>query len=286
MKLNKRGILLIALTLIISTLLLACQSDNKVEQSSKNIEKTDNNKNDEANKSDLKKNIIVGTSASYYPWAFQKDNELHGFEIDIWNEIATRNDYSIGFQISKFSGLVGMLDAGQITTIAHQMSITDDRLEKYYFSEPYAYSYYDFAVKKDSSLKTIEDLKGKTVGCWLGGNGEKTIRDINEKEKLNLNIKTYDGVPIESEVALGRLDASWQGEIKTLSTIEEGNLNLKMMGIKPFYEINAYPFLKNDDSKKLQEEISKTIKEMHEDGTLKKLSEKWFSIDTTTKPIN
>ncbi|GAB6179737.1 amino acid ABC transporter substrate-binding protein [Desulfotomaculum defluvii] len=230
------------------------------------------------------KTITVGTSASYYPWAFQKDDKLQGFEIDVWNEIAKRNNYKLDFKLSKFSGLVGMLDAKQIDTIAHQMSITPERLDKYAFSEPYAYSYYDFAIKNDSQLKTLEDLKGQKVGCWLGGNGEKTLRKLNQDNKLNLDIVTYDGAPIEKEVELGRLAAAWQGEIKTLSTIKDNNLQLKMMGLKPIYETNAYPFVKGEAGEKLAAEITSTIKAMHEDGTLKNISEKWFVLDTTVKP--
>lgn len=269
MRFTKKTPLLFIMVLSVSLIFIGCKKNEKLPASG--IEK---------------RTITVGTSASYFPWAYQKNDKLEGYEVDVWNEIAKRNDFELDFKLAKFSGLVGMLDAGQIDTIAHQMSITDERLEKYYFTEPYAYSYYDFSIKNDSDLKTLEDLKGKTVGCWLGGNGEITIRDLNEKEGLNLDIKTYDGSPIESEVELGRLDAGWQGEIKTLATIKEGNLDLKMMGIRPFYEINAYPIVKKDENIELQETLTKTITEMREDGTLKGLSEKWFGLDTTTKPTN
>ncbi len=231
-----------------------------------------------------KTKVIVGTSASYYPWAYQENDELKGFEMDVWNEVAQRNGYELEFKLAKFSGLVGMLDAGEIDTIAHQMSITPERLEKYSFSEPYAYSYYDFAVKNDSSINTKEDLKGKKVGCWLGGNGEKTLRDANEKYELGLEIVTFDGAPIEKEVELGRIDACWQGEIKTLSTIKENSLPLRMLGEKLTFEVNAYPFAKTENGEKLAKEVADTVKAMREDGTLAELSEKWFELNTTDAP--
>lgn len=230
--------------------------------------------------------VIVGTSASYYPWAYQENDELKGFEMDVWNEIAKRNNYELEFKLAKFSGLVGMLDAGEIDTVAHQMSITSERLEKYNFCEPYAYSYYDFAVKNDSDIKTKDDLKGKKVGCWLGGNGEKTLREANDKYDLNLEIVTFDGAPIEKEVELGRLDACWQGEIKTMSTIKENNLPLKMIGEKLTFETNAYPFAKTEKGEKLAKEVSDTINSMREDGTLVSLSEKWFGLNTIDKPAD
>ncbi|AOY77515.1 transporter substrate-binding domain-containing protein [Clostridium formicaceticum] len=232
----------------------------------------------------VKEKLVVGTSGEYYPWAFQKDGELQGFEIDVWKEIAKRNNLEISFETSKFSGLIGMLDTGRIDTIAHQMSITEERKEKYNFTEPYAYSFYDFAVKGDSKLKLLDDLKGKSVGCWQGGNGERTLRAINEEYSLNLDIKTYDGVPIEKEVELGRIDAGWQGEVKTLATIEQNNLDLKLLGTKLVFETNAYPFVKGSEKDALRKDISKAIRDMHEDGTLSNLSQNWFDLDTTVKP--
>lgn len=228
-----------------------------------------------------KTKVVVGTSASYNPWAYQEKDEVKGFEIDVWNEIAKRNNYELDFKLGKFSGLVGMLDAGEIDTVAHQMSITPEREEKYLFSEPYAYSYYDLFVKDGSTYKTKDDLKGLKVGCWLGGNGEATLRKINDEHGLNFEIVTFDGASIENEVVIGRLEALWQGEIKTKTTIETNKLALHQLNEKLVYEINAYPFRKDDAGKKLSEEVTATIKAMREDGTLSKLSNKWFKIDTT-----
>lgn len=225
--------------------------------------------------------VVVGTSAAYKPWAYQENDEVKGYEIDVWNEIAERNGYTLEIKLGQFSGLVGMLDAGEIDTVAHQMSITPEREEKYYFSAPYAYSYYDFFVPTDSEIQSKEDLNGLKVGCWLGGNGEATLRQINDDYNLNLDITTYDGAPMEQEALIGRIDAFWQGEIKTLSVIEQEDLDLRQLNERLVYEVNAYPFRQDEAGKKLSEEVAKTIEEMREDGTLKELSEKWFGIDVT-----
>ncbi|CQR71172.1 putative amino-acid-binding protein YxeM precursor [Sporomusa ovata DSM 2662] len=229
-----------------------------------------------------KKIIRVGTSGEYYPLCFKKNNQLQGFEIDVWNEIGKRAGYEIEFKVSKFAGLFGMLDAGQIDTIAHIISTTEERQKKYDFSETYAYSTYQFTVKKDSQLTNLEDFKGKKIGVWLGSNAEKTLKQVNEKYQLNMEIVTYDGSPMEKEVEVGRLDATWSGAIKAKTTIEQGNLNLRLAAAKTgIGEINQYPFVKNEKNNQLIEDVNKAIKSMHEDGTLTKLSLKWFGMDTT-----
>lgn len=264
MKLKRFLILMLIVSIAVFT--LACDKDKDVVNQDKEEEKT---------------TIVVGTSASYKPWAFQEDDEVKGFEMDIWNEIAKRNNYNLEFKLGQFSGLVGMLDAEEIDTVAHQMSITDERLEKYYFTEPYAYSFYDIFVSEDSEYQSKEDLKGLKVGCWLGGNGEVTLRDINNEYDLGFDIVTFDGASIEEELQIGRLDALWQGEIKTKTVIEENNLPIRQLNEKLVYEINAYPFRKDESGQELSEKVSETIKAMREDGTLSKLSEEWFGLDTT-----
>lgn len=236
---------------------------------------------DEKNEVEAKQKVVVGTSASYKPWAYQESDEVKGFEIDVWNEIAKRNNYDLEFKLGKFSGLVGMLDANEIDTVAHQMSITPERLEKYNFSNPYAYSYYDLFVSNDSSYEKKEDLKGQKVGCWLGGNGEATLRNINDEYNLGFDIVTFDGASIEEELEIGRLAALWQGEIKTKTTIKENDLNIRQLNEKLVYETNAYPFRKDSDGEKLSNEVSKALDSMREDGTLEELSKKWFEVDTT-----
>nr|WP_293663840.1 transporter substrate-binding domain-containing protein [Tepidibacter sp.] len=131
----------------------------------------------------------------------------------------------------------------------------------------------------------MEDLKGKKVGAWLGGNGEKTLRALNEEYKLDLDMSFYDGTPLEKEVEIGRLDACWQGAIKSQTVIKQGNLDAKLMGANTEIgsEINAYPFSKSEEGKEMSDNVSKVIKEMHEDGTLSELSKKWFDLDTTKK---
>ncbi len=274
-----KKVLALLLVFVLAFGITGCSGDNGTDTTT---DETQNETQDQTNdKSEEKKKVVVGTSASYIPWAFQENDEIKGFEIDVWKEIAKRNNYELEFKLGQFSGLVGMLDAGEIDTVAHQMSITPERQEKYNFSEPYAYSYYDFFVKEDSSIQTREDLKGKKVGCWLGGNGEATLRQINDEYNLGLDIITYDGTSIEQELMIGRIDALWQGEIKTKTVIEENDMPIRQLNEKLVFETNAYPFRKDDEGQKLAEEVSEAIKSMREDNTLKELSEKWFGVDTT-----
>ena len=81
--------------------------------------------------------IKVGMSGRYYPFTFQQNDKLQGFEVDVFNEIGKRTDHKIDYVTASFSGLFGMLEAGHLDTIANQITITPERLKQYDFSTPY-----------------------------------------------------------------------------------------------------------------------------------------------------
>ncbi|WP_423752105.1 transporter substrate-binding domain-containing protein [Clostridium algidicarnis] len=264
---KKRFMILVLSVIVGGTFLVGCGNSKTATTNQ------DNNKEE--------KTILVGTSPDYYPWCYTQNGNLQGFEIDVWNEIGKRADYKVEFKQSKFAGLFGMLDASQIDTVAHQISTTPEREEKYNFTETYAYSGYSFVIKKDSDYSKVEDFKGKKIGCTLGGNGEKTLKKISSEKELGLDIATYDQTPMEKDVEIGRLDAAWIGTVKAKTVIEKEKMDLKLYDPKYVFEVNQYPFKKDDKNKQKIEDINKAIKSMHEDGTFTELSMKWFGLDTT-----
>ncbi|WBW95508.1 amino acid ABC transporter substrate-binding protein [Oceanirhabdus sp. W0125-5] len=235
-----------------------------------------------ANKQERNK-IVIGMSGGYKPYTFLNENdELQGFDVDVWKEIGARLDSEIEFNRADFSGLFGMLDNGQLNTIANQITVTKEREEKYIFTE--AYVYYGAQLlshKDDNSIKSLEDLKGKKVGVSLGSNYENMIREFDTGNEIE--VVTYDGSGLYHDLSLGRIDAVLMDKLSGLTVIEESDLDIKLAG-EPIQElINAFPFVKSDDNEKLVEEINKVMKEMKNDGTLTEISLKWFPIDITKK---
>ncbi|GAD90589.1 MULTISPECIES: amino acid ABC transporter substrate-binding protein [Vibrio] len=223
--------------------------------------------------------IKVGMSGRYYPFTFVEKDKLQGFEVDMWDEIARRNDYDVKYVTSSFSGLFGMLETGHIDTISNQITPTDARKAKYLFSDAYVVNGVQITVRKgNDSIKTIDDLSGKTVAVNLGSNFEQILRDHNKDNSIN--IKTYD-TGIEHDVALGRADAFVMDRLSALSLIKKTGLPLQLAG-QPFETIDsAMPFVKNDKGRKLQKVVNETLTAMRKDGTLAKISNKWFDADVT-----
>ncbi len=117
--------------------------------------------------------VKVGMSGRYFPFTFVKQDQLQGFEVDMWDEIGKRNGYKVEYVTANFSGLFGLLETGRIDTISNQITMTDARKAKYLFADPYVVDGAQITVRKgNDSIKGVADLAGKTVAVNLGSNFE------------------------------------------------------------------------------------------------------------------
>ncbi len=236
----------------------------------------------ENNSTPEKRVIKVGTSGGYFPFTFYENDQLKGFEIDVWNAIGEKLDATIEFKTAKFSGLFGMLETGKIDTISNQITTTPQRLEKYYFATPYVYDGAQIIVHKDNNeIKSFEDLKGKKVGVTLGTNYAQIVKSLDKNDEVTLI--TYEGNGFEQDVKLKRIDAFVQDRISAVELIKKANLPLKIVGEPLEVLTNSFPFVKNEANKALAEEVNKAIEELKKDGTLKNISVKWFDTNITEK---
>ncbi|MBC7001414.1 amino acid ABC transporter substrate-binding protein [Photobacterium sp. BZF1] len=223
--------------------------------------------------------VKVGMSGRYFPFTFVKQDQLQGFEVDLWNEIGKRNDYNVEFVTANFSGLFGLLETGRIDTISNQITMTEERKGKYLFSEPYVVDGAQLVVRKgNDKITSTDDLDGKTVGVNLGSNYEQLLRQLDTDGSIK--IKTYD-TGIEHDVALGRTDAFVMDRLSSLELIKKANLPLQLAG-EPFEKIeNAWPFVQGEKGEKLRDEVNVALEAMRKDGTLAEISIKWFDADIT-----
>jgi putative amino-acid transport system substrate-binding protein len=237
----------------------------------------------EASQPAEKKVLRAGSTGQSYPNSYKEGDKLVGFDVEVLETIAANLGYTVEWTNTDFSGLMGQLETGKIDTVANVVAITEERKEKYYFSDPYSYAGVTIVTHADNThINTLDDLKGKTVAGVLGSQNVKNLQkfDVNGEIK----IRTYenrDGA--QNDVLNKRVDGYVQSKANLLAEIKKNNLPLKFVGEPFHYEDVGFPFVKTDENKALIEQINAEIKKLREDGTLKKLSEKYFGEDITTK---
>lgn len=227
------------------------------------------------------KTITIGTTAQTYPNSYKKNNSLTGFDVDVAKAIGKKLGYKVKFKIvGDLPGLFGELDSGGIDTIANAVTVLPARTKNYNFSNVYSYYAAQIAVKKDSKYKTIKDLEGQTVSATIGSSNITLLKKYDSKIK----IKSYDDRnAVFTDANNGTVSGVLNQRQFLQQTIKKQNLDLRIVKGVAGWNKAAFPFKKDAQGKKLQKKFNKALSELKKNGTLVKLSKKYFSGEDVTK---
>ena len=223
--------------------------------------------------------IRVATPGKHPLFSYPNDEgKLEGYDIDIWEEIGRRLGKKIEWTQIALDGAFGSLDTDKADSVTQQISITPARMDKYYFSEPYFLSPYKLCVSgTNNSINNLKDMEGKKLGIPLGDSAHEFIKILDPEGKIEIvSYSSESSATSPNNVANGKIDAYTEAVIIFDKKKESSGKDIKMVGDVIFTEVNAFPFRKDEKGKQLCDEVSKTIIEMREDGTLEKLAVKWF----------
>ncbi len=236
--------------------------------------------------------ITMSTDPEYPPQSSLKaDGTYEGFDIDVGTEIATRLGVDITFETPGWDAITAGNWNERWDFSVGSMTITTDREKVIAFTEPYYYTPAQLAVQADSTIASVADLAGKKV-CV----GSSTTYQQWIEGTLDFGTKTPDAAPEGIEVVAlptdrncaeswesGRSDFdAWLSSSTTVQGAIDEGLSIKALGDPVYAEPLAVAFDKaGPDPSDMVTRVNAILEEMRSDGTLKELSEKWFSLDLT-----
>lgn len=269
---KKLSVIALALVMAFSTLLSGCSSSNSKSSS-----------NDDSLQYVMDKGeLIVGLDDSFPPMGYRdKDNKIVGFDVDLAKETCKRMGIKVKFQPVSWESKEQELSSKNIDCIWNGFGITPEREKVLTFTEPYMANPQIFVVLADSGIKTEADLKGKVVAAQSGSTAYATIdKDTNLKDSFKEFIGVEDNVKALMDLEVGGSDAVAMDTVVAryymtkdpgkYSIIEDTTILDEEMGVG---------FRKGDNA--LCKKVEDTLKEMQKDGTLAKISKKWFGEDLT-----
>lgn len=231
--------------------------------------------------------LTVATTGGFFPIIYEDDNgDLTGFEYDIMMDVAERMGYTVEWEMcGDMAAMFEGIEADMYDTMVGQVSVTDEREEKYTFSDVYGYNAIKMAVRGDDTAESVEDLQGRKVCIEFGTVLENIMNDINAgfPEDKQIELVVTEG-NIYEELAIGHFDAFPITVLSFDKINEKGEYDFKLIGEPVLIDKNAFPFAKDVDAD-LIAAVNEAIQAMHEDGTLSELSEKYFGRDITKEEI-
>lgn len=228
---------------------------------------------EEKKAADSAKVLRVGTEPVFAPFEFPKEGskDLTGFDIELIEALGKQMGYKVEMVSMGFDALIPALNSNNIDVAIAGMTITDERKKVVDFTESYYTSGLMIMVRKDSNVKSIDDLKGKTIACQIGTTGEKNARNVanakvtafntNDEAVMELKNKGVDAIINDSPVVGYYL-------------AQGGNTSMKTVG--DIMEAEQYGLAVKKGNDKLAGEINKALAELKKNGEYDKIYKTWF----------
>jgi polar amino acid transport system substrate-binding protein len=212
--------------------------------------------------------LRISTDSNYEPQSFREpDGSWVGFDIDVGTEIATRLGVEVEFQHQDWDIITAGSWAGRWDISVGSMTITTDRKELFSFTQPYYYTPADVGASTRSGVTSVDQLPFE-----LPADVEAVTRptDANCIEDIAAGRPEFD-LFITSGTVIDAATAAGQPVVRISDPLYQENLAVAIDKAGPAHAALLF-------------EIDKIIGEMHADGTLTELSQKWFEEDLTQDP--
>jgi octopine/nopaline transport system substrate-binding protein len=254
-----------------------------------------------------KTDVTIALEGAYAPWNLTNpDGSLGGFEPELAVDLCARAKLNCKLVPRDWDTIIESLNANKFDVIMDALSITPERQKVIDFSIPYAATPAAFATTKDSPLanmpgagtrvkldgvaaddkaeidKLREVLKGHSIGvqtatnfsAWLEANF-KDVADIREYKTT---------AERDLDLVAGRIDIGFDDETAFQAAFDtSGNEDLAFTGPviagKVWGDGMALGLRKSDTA--LRDKFNTAIEAALADGTVKKLSLKWFKLDVS-----
>lgn len=227
--------------------------------------------------------LIAGVDGTFAPHAMAKlGGGVEGFNIDMINAIGEKMGRKIEIFAGEFSGLIPGMNAGKISFVGAPTTVTPERAKSLLFTEGYLNTYFAFVVADGApDLNAFEQLKGKTVSVNKGSAYEKWL-DAN-KEKYGYEVSAFPtNADAVQALISGRAEAHLSGNTVAAYSVLKAKPRIKLASLKVDDGLVWGAAFRKDDAA-LRNAVEDALECLKKDGTLARLSEKWFGVKPTAE---
>ena len=225
--------------------------------------------------------ITVGTEGTYAPFTYHdKDGKLTGYDVEVTRAVADKLGIKVEFKETRWDSMMAGLKAGRFDVVANQVGLTSpERQATFDKSEPYSWSGAVLVARKDSNIKSIDDIKGvKTAQSLTSNYGEKA-------KAAGAELVPVDGLAQSlTLIEQKRADATLNDELAVLDYLKnKPDAGVKIVWSAPADEKVGSGLIVNKGNDEALAKFSTAMNELKADGTLKKLGEQFFGKDISVK---
>ncbi|MDO9378491.1 MAG: transporter substrate-binding domain-containing protein [Nocardioidaceae bacterium] len=221
--------------------------------------------------------LKIGTEGTYSPFTFHDatTNDLTGYDVDVISAVADKMGVKPEFSESTFDAIFAGLTSERWDVVANQVTRTPEREGLYDLSKTYTVSEGVILVRKgDTSISSLADLKGKTTAQSSTSNWAQVAKDAGA------DVESVEGfVQAVTLVKQGRVDAIVNDNLAVLDYLKNsGDTSVEVAAQTGDTSDQVFAFRKDSG---LVGPVNDALDELRADGTLAKISEKYFGTDVS-----
>ena len=222
--------------------------------------------------------LVAGTEATYAPFEYLDDKgNVVGIDAEILAAISEETGVDIEMKNVGWDSMLSQVTTGEIDMGAAAITITEDRLETYDFTEPYYEASLLIVTKEDSDIETLEDLKDKKVAVQINTTGHLAAQDLQGKGSTD--ILAYENFSVAlTEVLTGAAEAAIGDNAVILEYIK----NNPESGLKTIeddsFKLDYFGIMVKKGNKEALDILNEGLAAIKENGKLDEIVEKYTGV--------
>jgi glutamate/aspartate transport system substrate-binding protein len=237
--------------------------------------------------------ITVGHRDASIPFSYYDDQQKAvGYAMDICAVIvdAVRKqvpNLKVNYQLVTSANRIPLMANGTIDLECGSTTNNVERQQQVSFTNTHFIPANRWVSKKSSNLKTLNDLKGKTIVSTAGTSNLKLITQINGDKNLGMNIISANGHPEAFQmVETGRAVAFVMDDILLYSLVANSRNPGEFELSKEFLSLEPYGIMLRKDDPAFQKIADDATADLYKSGRINAIYDKWFLKPIPPKGIN
>jgi glutamate/aspartate transport system substrate-binding protein len=239
--------------------------------------------------------ITVGHRDASIPFSYYDDKQQPvGYGVDVCMRIVSAvkqelklSSIQVNYQLVTSANRIPLMANGTIDLECGSTTNNIERQKQVWFTNTYFVTANRWIAKKSSNIKTLNDLKGKTIVSTAGTTNIKQITEINAAQNLGMNIISANGHPEAFQmVETGRAVAFVMDDILLYSLAAQSRSPNDYAISATALSVEPYGIMIRKDDAAFKKVVDKATADLYTSGAIKPIYEKWFLKPVPPKGIN
>jgi len=207
--------------------------------------------------------------------------------VDEVKKVTGRADLKVNLQAVTSANRIPLLQNGTIDIECGSTTNNSTRGKQVQFAINYFYTGTKFLVKTGTTVKSIEDLKGKTIVSTTGTTNFQILRNLNEEKKLGMELLgAKDHADAALMVESGRAVAFGMDDILLYGLRASAQNPSSLAVVGDPIQVEPYAIMMRLDDPAFRKVVNDTLAGLMKSGEFTKLYNKWFMSPIPPKGIN